>query len=1122
MNLSNLMPGESRKKISRLLCITALSTCSVFAYAQQQQVKLTGSNLPLKSVFKQIEKQTDLSIDYRSQDVDDSRIVKQMPKATTVQQAMNQLLAGTDCVVTFSNGHIIIKKQASNTTNQQSKQVKGTIVDATGMPVIGANVMVKGTTNGTITDMDGNFSLEADNNAILIVSYIGFANQEIKVGNQTNLSITMKEDAEALDEVVVVGYGTQKKVNLTGAVSSLNGDDITKTKNENVYNMLTGKIPGVQVKQNSMEPGSYDTSVQIRGMGQPLIIIDGVPRDNMAKLDPNEIESISVLKDGSAAIYGVRAANGVLLIKTKQGKVGDFKVDYSGSVGLQQLTKYPETLSGWEYMVLTNEHSKNKGGDIIFSEEEIQEYKSGLKKDTDWGRCFINNVAPITQHSISASGGSEKIDYFVNFGYLNQMGHYKSKDKTYEKYNIRSNVGFKLNKDLKLELLLNAMMDEVDSPNYSTSVIHHGALMHIPILPLYANNNPDYLQHVPGSYNPIAMSEKDISGYRKDRTKLFQSSMILSYNIPFIKGLKAKALYNYDYYTWENKHFKKEYTLYEYDQTTDQYNGYKAWSPSVVLRSFRDKITTLFQTSLDYNVKLADKHSINALVLYEETYSEMDNFTASRELSLDAVDQIFAGNTTNQQATQNMDQLWKIRNRSIVGRVNYDYLSKYLFEFAFRYDGSSKFAKGKQWGFFPSVNVGWRISEEKFWKENKILSKVDNFKLRATYGRMGDDSASSYQYLSGFYYPNGGYVLDNAWINAIKSKGAPNPNITWFIANTYNVGLDASLWKGLLGFQVDYFIRDRSGLLAKRNLTLPGTVGIGLPEENLESDQTKGIEVSLSHFNKVNDFTYSINTNLSFARTSWKYKERARSGNSYLNWRENLTNRPNNIWWGYGANGQFTSMEDIWSSPNQDGKGNSIARPGDYKYEDWNEDGIIDDNDVRPIANTNYPLLNYGISLFGEYKGFDLNLLFQGAAGVYVKYDEQLRHPLLWDRGGLAMFMDRWHMEDPTADPQDPNTKWIPGHFPSSTVYAQSNNYDRDSEFNIENAAYLRLKSVELGYTLPSVLLNKVGIEKLRLFINGYNLLTFTRLKYTDPEQPNGRPVYPFTVTYNFGVNLTF
>lgn len=249
MNLSNLMPGESRKKISRLLCITALSTCSVFAYAQQQQVKLTGSNLPLKSVFKQIEKQTDLSIDYRSQDVDDSRIVKQMPKATTVQQAMNQLLAGTDCVVTFSNGHIIIKKQASNTTNQQSKLVKGTIVDATGMPVIGANVMVKGTTNGTITDMDGNFSLEADNNAILVVSYIGFANQEIKVGNQTNLAITMKEDAEALDELVVVGYGTQKKATLTGAVSSITSDAILTTKNENVENMLSGKIPGVRIVQ---------------------------------------------------------------------------------------------------------------------------------------------------------------------------------------------------------------------------------------------------------------------------------------------------------------------------------------------------------------------------------------------------------------------------------------------------------------------------------------------------------------------------------------------------------------------------------------------------------------------------------------------------------------------------------------------------------------------------------------------------------------------------------------------------------------------------------------------------------------------------------------------------------
>ncbi|MCI7705892.1 MAG: carboxypeptidase-like regulatory domain-containing protein, partial [Parabacteroides sp.] len=388
MNLSNLMPGESRKKISRLLCITALSTCSVFAYAQQQQVKLTGSNLPLKSVFKQIEKQTDLSIDYRSQDVDDSRIVKQMPKATTVQQAMNQLLAGTDCVVTFSNGHIIIKKQASNTTNQQSKRVKGTIVDATGMPVIGANVMVKGTTNGTITDMDGNFSLDIEEGATLVVSYIGFTNQEIKVGKQTNLSITMKEDSQSLDEVVVVGFGTQKKLNLTGAVTAVSGETITKRPVVNTATMLQGQVPGLRVNSATGTPGNESTSFRIRGQGtfssagsDPLILVNGVP-GSITNLDPSVIESVSVLKDAaSAAIYGARAANGVILVTTKEGAdVSDGKahIGYHGNVGLYTPTRmYDLVTNSAEYMELFNLAQKNSGLGNVYTQEQIDAYRNG-------------------------------------------------------------------------------------------------------------------------------------------------------------------------------------------------------------------------------------------------------------------------------------------------------------------------------------------------------------------------------------------------------------------------------------------------------------------------------------------------------------------------------------------------------------------------------------------------------------------------------------------------------------------------------------------------------------------------------------------------------------------------
>ena len=1118
-------------KTNRFITIMRKTTCIAFVFAfsslaaiansQNAKVKIDKTQTTIEKVIEQIEEQTDYLFVYSRNEINTDKEAQASRKETTVKECLDKALTNTDISYSLKDNYIVLNKADKKDETQQTKKVSGVVLDNLGVPIIGAYVVVKDAVGmATITDMNGKFSLEVDNNEKLLISYIGYITQEISILNKKSLNIILKENTKVLEELVVVGYGAQKKESLTGAVSAIRGDDLITTKNENVVNMLTGKLPGVQIKQNSMEPGSNNSNIQIRGMGSPLIIIDGMPRDNMAKLDANEIESISVLKDGSAAIYGVRAANGVILIKTKRGTDGKVEVNYSGTVGAQQLTAYPETLSGWEYMTLTNEHSKNKGGDRIFSDDEINEYKSGEKESTDWGRSFVKDIALQTQHNINLRGGGKKVDYFVSFGYLNQGGHYKSNDLGYERFNLRSNVGVNITKDLRAEVLINGTMDAREAPNYPIWQIHHGALMHIPTIPLYANGNPAYLQNVPGAYNPLAMIDKDISGYQNNYTNLVQTAFELVYTVPFVKGLTARAKYGYDYYNWEQKHFKKEYTLYDYDKGTDTYIGSKAWSPSVIRRNFEHKKVSLLQFMVDYRATFADKHSVSGLLLYEENTSEMDNFSAQREFSIDALDQLFAGNTTNQQATQNANNLWHRANKSLAGKFMYDYMSKYFAEFAFRYDGSSMFAPGKQWGLFPSVSAAWRVSEEGFFKNTEALSFVNNLKIRATYGRMGDDSAASYQYLSGYTYPSGGYVLDDAWVNAIKSKGAPNPDITWFTAENYNVGLDAEMWHGLLGVQFDYFTRKRDGLLAYKNLTLPGTVGIGLPQENLESDETKGYEVVLSHRNKINDLSYSISGNISYARTSWKYKERAESGNSYDNWRNNSTDRPNNIWWGYGSDGQYTSMDDIWSSSIQDGKGNSISRPGDYKYEDWNEDGIIDGNDIRPIATKGYPLVNYGVTLAAEYKNFDLSLLFQGASGMSVKYAEQMEFPLLWDRGGLAMFMDRWHMANPDADPQDPNTEWIPGNFPSSTRYAQSNNYDRESEFNVQNAAYLRLKNIELGYTFRNL---KV-VEKARVYFNGYNLLTFTGLEYSDPEQPTGRTAaaYPFSITYNLGVNLTF
>ena len=797
MNLSNLMPGESRKKISRLLCVTALSTCSVFAYAQQQQVKLTGSNLPLKSVFKQIEKQTDLSIDYRSQDVDDSRIVKQMPKATTVQQAMNQLLAGTDCVVTFSNGHIIIKKQASNTTNQQSKRVKGTIVDATGMPVIGANVMVKGTTNGTLTDLDGRFSLDVPNDAVLEVSYIGYSSQIIKVGGQNSLDITLMEDTQALDEVVVVGYGVQKRASVTGSVASLQSKDIATVKTPNVSNALAGKLPGLRAVQRSGAPGDDDASIDIRGFGDALVIVDGIERD-FKQIDANDIESISILKDASAAVYGFKGANGVILVTTKKGAVSKPKVSYNGYVGIQNITRYPEFYDGYEYAMLYNEAQQNIAAP--YSAEQLEQYRQGIGT-TDWYDEVIRKTAPSTYHNLSVSGGSEKVKYYFSLGMTDQEGIYKSKDYNYRKYNVRSNISAEIVKGFTVDLQLSGRLD-TRNKFYEAEPITRSIQMARPTYSVYANDNTEYWSNPGDKGNPLHLSDIDNVGYDRRDRRVFNGSIAFNWEVPWLKGLSAKALFSYDYNNYYSREWYKEYKEYTYDATSDSYNVSGTHSISELTARNENYFRPNGQISLNYSNTFG-KHDIGVLALWEFYNDRKDILEAYRQFTIGAIDQIDAGDLTNidNGGTANVSA-----HAGLVGRVNYAYANKYLAEVSFRYDGSYKFAPENRWGFFPAVSLGWRISEEEFFKE--ALPMFENLKIRGSIGKIGDEVAlNAYQYLTGYTYPSGNYVLGSGGlVNGAKDRGLPNTNLTWYESTTANVGFETSLLSGLLNVEFDYLL----------------------------------------------------------------------------------------------------------------------------------------------------------------------------------------------------------------------------------------------------------------------------------------------------------------------------
>lgn len=1154
-------------KLTLVFLITALLQISFAARAQK--VTLSEKDAPVAQVFEQIEKQTGYTFVYTDEMLGGLAPITVNFKNTSLTDALKACFRDQPLTYTVKDKLIIMQyKPVLHKPEAQAAQatvVKGKVTDETGGPLPGVTVALKGSTVVTSTDNAGAYSITIPTeatNAVLVFTYVGFETREIAVAGQTAIDVALKPADNKLNEIVVVGYGTQKKVNLTGAVSTLKGADLTVTKNENVVNMLAGKMSGVRVVQTTSEPGDYASSIQIRGFGRPLIIIDGVPRDNMPQLDPNTIENISVLKDASASIYGVRAANGVILITTKKGTQGKMQIEYSGFYGVQTPIRTPVGLSTDKYMEIVNENNVNRGsvtpGTLIFSLEDIEAYRNGTKQGTDWSRINSQKYSPQAQHNISASGASNAINYFVSFGNFEQEGIYSTGDLNYKRYNLRSNVTAQIDKNLKVELLLHGQTGTKNSPYGADNRQQYFRTVWVlqPTMPAYANYNRDYMQEVLQGYNPLATTDADIVGYDQYNEKLFQSTASLIWDIPWLKGLKAKASYAYDYQFWENKSLQRPYSLYQYDLGNDAYvpaiHGNTVQpGTSTINRSTRFGANSLMQGSLNYDNTFGSKHHVGALLLYEEGTTDMDNFYASRYIELTSIEELLGGVAANQQGGMdgsgfnsalnpaNQGGLWKIASKAVVGRVNYDYMSRYFIDASFRYDGSSKFAPGHQWGFFPSVSAGWRISEEPFIKNNTALSFIDNLKLRASYGISGDDRTASFQFVPGYTYPvsNLGWpvrMFGESMAAGVQLNNTPNPNLTWMTSKMFNIGLDGDLWNGLFGFEFDVFRRNRDGLVGSRVGTIPDWLGQGLAQENLNSDATIGFDLSLRHrktlHTGIGDIQYGIAGNVSMTRTKTVYIERLASVDQWANWRENPTNRYNDIWWGVESPGQFTGYNDIYSSPIIDGKGNSEMKPGDYKYEDWNGDGVIDGWDQHPIATganaQNTPRLYYGFTLDLRYKGFDVTAVFQGGALATVKYEGVLAYAFSYDGNGPDFYYDRWHMQNPLGDPRDPRTIWTPGTYPttSQSSAAMGLNYGTNSNQTIHRTDYLRCKSLELGYSIPQKLSNRIGIKGLRFYGTAYNILTITSLKYLDPEHPsaNNGFDYPLMRTINFGANLKF
>ena len=1053
-------------------------------------------------------------------------------------------------VITMLAGQIpiIAADNVIVTSEQQQITITGTVTDEQGETLPGVNVVIKGTNIGVVTNMDGVFNITVPNeDAVLAFSFVGYTSREIKVGNQRIMSVVMNEDTRQIEEVVVTGYGTQRKSTLTGSISSVSNQELTVTKNENVVNMLSGKMPGLRITQRNAQPGQYNTVIDIRGYGDPYFVIDGVPRDKdyFSRMDPEEIETISILKDAAASVFGLRAANGVMLVTTKSGTAQEGKVDftYSGNYTWQQMIYVPHGVRTDQWWTLRNEqiwqdfnNNYSQRQEAWKSQEDFNAYNSGAIKDYDWVDKVFRNFTPQTQHNLSINGGNENLRYFISLGYSRQDGSYSSGSLWSERWNFRTNMDAKITKRLSTRVSIGAILVNTNEPNGGLWDVYKTTWLMRPDASFYANDNSQFLngdpEYIEQANNPLAKTNSDYVGYRIDKTRRLNGSLTLTYQIPGVKGLSAKAMYDYGLSLPDVTAYSKTHTLYMYNKTSDSYDPIPAGSKSSIMRQAKFENATDMQLGFVYTNRFGE-HSVNGTLLFEEHYLNYDAFSAQRDLTVNS-EYLFAGDPDLQEGKG--ESPWERVNQAFIGQFNYDYASKYMVDFRFRYDGSSRWPKDSRWGFFPSVSLGWRLSEEGFIKNNTDF--ISNLKLRASYGEMGDDAAAKNYppVYTGFSVGSDmrGWIYDGVLMQGVDPTAIPNPALTWYKVTMQNVAIDFDFFKSKLSGSFELFKRDRTGILAERGTQVPGTVGASLPQENMNAERNFGWELELAHHNRIGDVTYFVSGQISATRrkrTKW-YEEPA--SNSYDHWRNRTNGRYDNIFWDREAGYQFTNLTDIRNFQTYPmGQG---TLPGDWNFVDWNGDGIINDSDNHPVATRGLPFFNFGLSMGAGYNLnghiFDFTMNFQGAYKVYVKYSEVFAEPLPFGgQRGLTWFLDRWHPADPSADFFSPDTQWVSGYYP---VTGHGNHNDGTN--GIKDASYVRLKTLELGYTLPKEWMSRINIKNLRVYISGYNLLTFAPgLKDVDPERPGsqsglgaeqsgavGMYQYPNNKTYTVGLSVKF
>lgn len=1098
------------------LTLVFVSIFSMFAgniHSQNARITFTKNNATLESVLNEIENQTDYLFIINS-NIDTHQKVSVRADDTPVSKVLDELFHDTEIHYTMEGSHIVLSNKPQPAILQQTRKITGRILDENGEPLIGVSVMLKGTSNGTITNIDGDYTLSGDitDKSVLEVTYIGMKKQEITVGNRTRINITMTSDNEMLDEVIVVGYGTQRKGNLTGSVSAIKSEKLTIAPIGNVTNALAGQLPGLIVKQTSGIPGSDGSTLRIRGFDAPLVIVDGIEGD-FNNIDASQIESISILKDSAASIYGARAGNGVILVTTKRGIDSKPVISLNTSFTLQGQTNVIKPGSSGQRAEWLREEHINKGlpmEQVPYTEEQIQKYYNGTDPNylnSDWYDAVIRDWAPQQNHNLSIRGGSNKIKYYGYIGYNDQETIVKTGGGSYKRYNVQSNIDAKITDRLSFTLDMLLTKENQFFPTVGSGFGHSNFWSIIydsdPRYPIYLPDRSK-LSYGGLSYgNALFASNTNLGGYSDTDKNRIRANGGLIYEFKYVKGLKAKMSISYDTYNQNYKYFNKQGKFYSYNIDSDTYTFERAsQDPTGVTEVFGRGYSLTQQYSLQYERLFKEKHRVSALALFETIdYNDKNVETGRTGFMSTILDQLFAGN-----GTTSFNNGWEseMGRASWVGRINYSYMDKYLIETILRADASAKFPQNSRWGYFPSVSLGWVLSQESFMKS---LKAIDNIKLRASYGESGNDNVGSFKYLAGYAF-DGSYKIGDEIKSGLYAVGLANPILTWETMKIYNGGIDLSFFNRKLYGTVDAFYRVRDGIPGSRSVSLPSSFGAELPLENLNSIDTRGWELNLGTSGNFGNFMYDISGNLSWARSKWrKYDEPIYSDPD----QERIYKREGrwtDVRYGYISDGLFTSQAEIEALDftYKDLNGNSSLRPGDIKYVDLNGDKVLDWKDQKEIGKGTLPTWTYGFNMNFKYHGFDLSALFQGAFG-YTTYID------LTKAASTLKYDNRW-----TEKENNPNSLVArPGGASTNKYY---------SDFNNHNTAYLRLKNLSIGYELPKGLVSKAGIQQLRIYIAGTNLFTLSSLhKYgVDPEVPEGSPAYyyPQQRTLSVGLNLSF